>query len=114
MTAATVKNISAGTTETKGRTLEVFGTRRVGLFQLTLSSSYSTGGEAFDPRSFGFDKPVAAVFLTVHSVAASVTRRFEYDYANKKVIGFVTSTGVEIAAGQNLSTILVDVLVISE
>jgi len=114
MTAATVTSVSGSAAQTQGRSEDVFGRRRVGLYRCTLSSSYTTGGEAFNPTSFGFQGPVASVFLTVRSVAASVTRRFEYDFTAKTIIGFVTSTGAEIAAAQNLSTIVVDVLVVGE
>lgn len=108
-----VTGINAGTTRS-GRAEDIWGSRRVGMYQVTMDSSYLTGGELFDPRAFGFDKPVAAVFLSVHSVAAAVTRRFEYDFVNKTIKGVVTSTGAEIASGQDLSTIVIDALVIGE
>lgn len=113
MAASSVTSVNAGVT-TSGRNEDVWGARRVGLYRFTPSTSYPTGGEPFDPRAFGFDKPVASVFLTVRSVAAAVTRRFEYDFAAKTIKAVVTSTGAEVAAAQDLSTVVIDVLVVSE
>ena len=114
MAASSVGSVSAGTTQTAGRAEGVWGRRRTGLYRFTPSTSYPTGGESFNPVSFGFQGPVAAVWLTVRSVAASVTRRFEYDHSAKTIKAVVTSTGAEVAAAQDLSTILIDVLVIGE
>lgn len=113
-TVTVVTDVSGSTAQTTGRQLDVFGARRVGLFRVANTGTYAAGGIAFDPRSYGFDRPVGAVFLTERYVAASATRHFKYDHVNKKIIGYVTSTGVEIANGQDLSTIVFDVLVVSE
>lgn len=113
-TTTTVTNVSGSTAQTTGRTLDDFGARRVGLFRVTNAGTYAAGGIDFDPRSFGFDMPVATIFLSEREVAASVTRHWKYDYVNKKIIGFVTSTGVEIANGQDVSTIVFDALVFGE
>lgn len=113
MAASSVTSVNAGVT-TSGRNEDIWGTRRVGLYRFTPSTSYATGGEAFDPIAFGFQGPVATVFLTVRSVAGAITRRFEYDFAAKKIKAIVTSTGAEVAAAQDLSTVLIDVLVIGE
>lgn len=114
MAASSVTAVSGSAAQTQGRTEDVFGRRRVGLYRFTPSTSYPTGGEPFNPVQFGFQGPVASVFLTVRSVAASVTRRFEYDFAAKTIKAVVTSTGAEVAAAQDLSTVVIDVLVIGE
>jgi hypothetical protein len=113
-TTTTVTNVSGSAAQTDGRQLDVFGARRVGLFRVANAGTYAAGGIAFDPTAFGFDRPVATVFLAEREVAASVTRHWKYDFVNKKIIGFVTSTGVEIANGQDVSTIVFDALVVSE
>lgn len=113
MAASSVSSVDGGVTTT-GRNENVWGSRRVGLYRFTPSTSYPTGGEPFDPRSFGFQGPVGAVFLSVRSVAAAVTRRFEYDHAAKTIKAIVTSTGAEVAAAQDLSTVLIDVWVVGE
>lgn len=114
-TTTVVSNVSGSTAQTAGRQLDVFGARRVGLYRVANTGTYAAGGIAFDPRADGgFDMPVAAVFLAEREVAASVTRHWKYDHVNKKIIGFVTSTGVEIANGQDVTTIVFDVLVVGE
>ena len=113
-TTTTVQNVSASAAQTDGRQVDVFGARRVGLYRVINAGTYAAGGIAFDPTTFGFDRPVAAIWLSEREVAASVTRHWKYDYVAKKIIGFVTSTGVEIAAGQDVSTIQFDALVVGE
>lgn len=113
-TTTVVTSVSGSTAQTAGRQLDVFGARRVGLFRVANTGTYAAGGIDFDPRNFGFDKPVATVFLAEREVAASATRHWKYDFVNKKIIGFVTSTGAEIAGGQDVSTIVFDALVVSE
>lgn len=111
--AVTVTSVNAGVT-TSGRNEDSWGARRVGLYRVTLDNSYLAGGVAFDPRLFGFDKPVAAVFSDVRKVAATVGKSFMYDYVNKKVVATVDSTGVEVANAVDLSTVVIDVIVVSE
>lgn len=106
----TVATLNAGTT-IDGRARDIWGTRTVGLFQVTMDSSYTSGGEAFDPRSYGFDKPVAGVFLSPRYVAAAVGATFQYDHANKKILSFC---GADESGAVNLSTVVLDVIVVSE
>lgn len=104
--------VSTSTGKHKGRNVFVAGNRTFGLYRVTLDSSYDTGGgEAWDPRALGFPQEVAAVFITPRKVAAAVDYVFTYDYANKKI--FATDAGAESGA-DNLSTVVLDILVISE
>lgn len=109
--AVSVTNVSGSTAQTSGRNEDVWGARRIGLYRVTLDSSYTSGGEAFDPRSYGFDRPVAAVFITPQKVTATIDYVFTYDYVNKKI--FATDAGAESGA-DDLSTVVLDILVISE
>lgn len=114
-TVTVISPVGVGTTKTEGRALDAFGARRVGLFRVSNTGTYAAGGIAFDPvADGGFDRPVATVFVTERYVAASDTRHWKYDFVNKKIIGFVTSTGSQIANGQDVSTIVFDVLAVSE
>lgn len=113
-TVTVVTNVSGSTAQVSGRQLDVWGARRVGLFRVANTGTYAGGGIDFDPRSYGFDYPVGTVIVNERYVAASATRHWRYDYVNKKLIGHVTSTGVEIANGQDVSTIVFDVIVVAE
>lgn len=112
--ALTVVPVS-GSVTTSGRNDSVGdGTRRTSFHRLVLDASYPTNGYPYDPKSFGFQGVVGAIFLSPRSVAATVTTRFEYDYVNKKVKAFVTSTGAEVANATNLSTVSIDAFVVGE
>lgn len=111
--AVTVTNVSASGVATGGRNEFVLGERRSALYRVTLSNSYPAGGESFDPNAFGFAWPVATLFLDVRKVAATLGRHFEYDFVNKKIFVYVTSTGVE-AGAVDLSTVIIDCLVVGE
>lgn len=112
--------ITVSTGTTKGRANDVIGARRVTRVRVTLDTSYPTGGYSFDPKSAvngGHNGAVSIVKLFprwVTGATGSTTRRFEYDYTNKKIIGFVTSTGVEIGNAVDVSGVVLDVEVISD
>lgn len=112
--AVSVTAISGSTAQTEGRSEDVWGRRRVGLYRVTMDSSYVTGGEPFDPIAFGFQGPVAAVFISTRKVAVSVDTKFDYDFVNETIFGTVLSTGVQIANATDLSTVVLDVVVVGE
>jgi hypothetical protein len=112
--AVTVSNVSASSVTTGGRNDVQLGERRAVLHRVTFDASYPTGGQPYDPRSFGVNFPVATIFLNVRKVAASVGTEFVYDYVNKKIFAFVTSTGLEVANAVNLSTVVIDAFVVGE
>lgn len=113
-TTTVVTNVSGSAAQTDGRKITTIANRRAGFFRVANTGTYAAGGISFDPRAFGFDYPVAAVWLSERYVAASDTRHWKYDYVNAKIKGFVTSTGAEIANGQDVSTIVFDALVFGE
>lgn len=112
--AVTVTSVFAAV-DTKGRSDDAWGDRRIGLYRVTLQNPYATGGgDPFDPRNFGFQGPLAMVRLSVRYVAGGGMggRHFIYDFVNKKI--FVTnSAGGEVGA-IDLSGVKIDVLAIGE
>lgn len=111
--AVTVTPVCASESRS-GRNEDVWGTRRVGVYRVTFDSSYLTGGEPFDPRAVGFQAPVASVFVTKRHVAASIDWIVQYDFANKTLFVTVGSTGAQVASTTDLSTLVVDVIVVSD
>lgn len=111
--AVSVTPVYAGAV-TSGRSEDVWGARRVGLYRITFDSSYVTNGEPWDPRASGFDKPVASVQPSVRYASASKDWNVQYDHVNAKLVAIVTSTGAEVANATDLSTLVIDVTVLSE
>lgn len=93
------------------------GPRRAAIAKITFDSSYPTGGEAFDPSQLGIEGKPAMVICSPRP-GASTTFIVQYDRANKKLMVFEQS-GVddapfdEVDDTTNLSTLVVDVLVIA-
>jgi len=56
------------------------GTWKVGIADVTMDSSYPTGGEALDPADFGITTPYIVLVGTASGFVA------EWDYTNKKLI----------------------------
>lgn len=106
-------------TVTKGRSNDVWGTRQIGLFRVTFDSSYPTGGEAFDLKAYGFQGPAQAVFVAQRD-PNNAQYVVQYDHDAEKLVAFWVDTTVdgaalaEVANTTNLSTLVVDVLVIGE
>jgi hypothetical protein len=65
---------------------EVWGRRRVALLRIAFSSTYATGGEAFDPKTYGVPDPEVVLFGASDAVTTSLV--FHYDRANKKIMAF--------------------------
>lgn len=75
---------------------------RVGL--LTLSSSYTTGGESLTPAALGLGMVDIILFEppTNATPANDAVSSLKYDYTNSKVLGF-DDEGAEVANGVDLS-----------
>jgi hypothetical protein len=103
---------------TKSYPDEVFGRRSAGLYTVTLDTSYpSPGGYAFDPKAFGFVGVVQHVLISPRFAAGAtgtLTRQFQYDQVNKKIVAIVTSTGVEVANAVDVSGCVLDITVIGD
>lgn len=102
---------------TSGRNEDVWGARRVGLYRIVLSNSAPAGGYTFDPRTYGFDKPVAFIEIHKRLLVANVAKQrygFIYDYVNKKIVPTDATDSYDDASGDDLSTITLDVIVYSE
>ncbi len=71
-------------------------------------ASYSTGGAATDIKtdeSLNADPHKVDVKMQLTSTGAPDADNYaEYDYTAKKIVVFVRTTGVELAAAQNIST----------
>lgn len=75
---------------------------------ITMDSSYATGGEAVTPALFGLGK-----IHTVQVPAVVGSRLAEYDNANSK-IKMYSAVGTEVVAATNLSAVSFRAVVIGE
>lgn len=75
--------------------------------QVTFDNSYPTGGEAVTAADFGLSELDAVVVVGTRAVN---TWRVTYNKAAGKLVAFVNTTGVEVAAAADLSTLVVDVV----
>lgn len=103
---------------TKGRKQDVWGTRRVTLFTVNLGASYVTNGMPCDPKLLaGFVGKVDRVLLFpryASGATGTLTRQFQYDIVNKKIVVIITSTGAENTNAGDVSACVLDVLAISD
>lgn len=109
--------VATGDGVTKGRGNDVWGARRVSLFKVTLDDSYPTGGEAFDPKQFGHVGKTGTVLIFPRyssGATGSIDTTFLYDYTNKKIVAVVGNTGAEVANGTDKSTVVLDIIVLSD
>ena len=116
LAASNVTNVS-GSNETTGRNHDVWGAREVGLYRVTLTSSAPAGGFTFDPKTYGFQGVVAAVRISRHILvanAATMRYLFFYDFVNKKIVPADITDAFDDATGDDLSTVILDVIVIGE
>ena len=77
-----------GSNPATGRNVYVEGNRYVARFQITLPSSWTGAGVAFDPETYGFPYSPAEIKIEPHDVAthkAAPTCILSYDFANKKL-----------------------------
>jgi hypothetical protein len=117
ITASNVTNVSGSSAQTTGRNHDVWGAREVGLYRVTLTNSAPAGGFTFDPKTYGFQGVVAAVFVTKHIlVGSNATMRYQffYDFVNKKIVPADTTDAYDDATGDDLSLVILDVLVVGE
>lgn len=116
LAASNVTNIS-GSNQTTGRNHDIWGAREVGLYRVALTSSAPVGGFTFDPKTFGFQGVVAAVYCSPHILVANAARMrylFFYDFVNKKIVPADITDTFDDANGDDLSTITLDVIVVGE
>lgn len=100
-----------------GRFRDVWGAHEVLLAKVTLTSSAPVGGFSWDPKTFGFEGIPAQVIITPHILVANAARMrylFFYDFVNKKIVPADITDSFDDANGDDLSTIILDVLVVSE
>lgn len=107
------------TTVTPGRSDDIWGRRRVGMYRVTLDTSYETGGYTFDPKAYGFQGVVQVVHCNLR-YGATLNGVPVYDYANKKIVLLTTGTGAtgttmaQPASGVDASSVSIDVTVIGD
>lgn len=111
--AQSVKSVDAGVT-TSGRNEDYWGQRRTALYRVQGPAVAGSSGIAFDPRTVGFDRPVAAVFLTTRKPqSGNDYRAASYDATAKAIIVWDFTDG-DVGTGDDMSALFIDVLVISE
>lgn len=103
------------------RSEDVWGFKRIHLFQVTFDSSYPTGGEVLGLKAAGVPNPSAARFFMSQRAPLTVGYHFAYDRANDKLVVFwADGTAVaaaafpEVANTTDLSALVVDMLVIED
>lgn len=118
--AVSVSTPVGGQSAGLNRAIDTVGTKRVAHFKITAAAgttTYATGGFAFDPRKYGFDKPVARVIVvTEPDLVANVAvlrYRGSYDYVNKAILVFDT-TDADEPNGDDISHVVFNVEVWSE
>lgn len=109
--------LANGSVVATGRIRDVWGAHEVLLAKVTLTASAPAGGFSWDPKTFGFEGTVGAVFITKHIlVGSNATMRYQffYDYVNKKIVPADSTDSFDDANGDDLSLVILDVLVVSE
>lgn len=79
----------------------VVGSRRQVIVDVTLDSSYPTGGYALTPATLGVDG--ATDFI--QAVATTTGHTFSYDYVNSKLLAF--SGGTQVSNATDLSAVVI-------
>lgn len=96
------------------------GRRRVHLAQITLDSSYPTGGEAVDFRNIGVQNDANARYFFQQRGPITGGYVFVYDRTNRKLLVFWVDTTVDgaalaqVADTTDLSAVIVDVFIVEE
>jgi hypothetical protein len=119
--------VATGDGITKGRSVELWGTRRVSVFRVTLDTSYPSNGYAFDPKAFGHQGKVADVLIFPRfssGATGAAGRIFQYDHTNKKILAFqqkdpAAAGGAdiqlpEVGNATSLAAVVLTVLVLSD
>ena len=83
---------------------QTLGTWKFGIADVTMDSSYPTGGESIDPADFGITTPYIVVIDGAQGYTA------EWDYTNSKIIVYLQGvrTGSTAAAGYTNGAVLED------
>lgn len=97
---------------------DVWGTRHIAMVTATFDASYATGGEAFDPASYGI---IGTPFAVLASVRPGTDNAYvvQYDRTNKKLMAFWVDTTVdgaplqEVASTTDLSSLVVDLVIVA-
>lgn len=117
VTATTTSPAAVGSSPTAGRSIYVEGNRYVGRFKVAASSTYVTGGFAWDPGALvGWTFPLAEVWFTPHITAANIAllrMTATYDFVNKKIMLIDQNTAAEPNA-VDISGLAFDVVLVSE
>jgi hypothetical protein len=117
LTNSSSTNLANGANVATGRFRDVWGAHEVLLAKVTLTSSAPVGGFSWDPKTFGFEGTVGAVFITHHILVGSTAVMrylFYYDYVNKKIVPADITDSFDDGNGDDLSLVILDVLVVSE
>ena len=77
----------------------VFGDQKVSFGKLNLSSSYSANGDSFTADQFGFTK----LSRLILNRPIDGLNHYIPDYANKKIEAYISSSGAEVTATDDLS-----------
>ena len=86
---------------------------KIAVFKVTFDNSYTTGGLAFNPASYGISTPIAVIAADASGYS------FEYDYTNKKLKAMfydyansASGPAIEVTAATDLSAVITRVIVI--
>lgn len=103
---------------TSRRSDDIWGSKRVHFFQVTLDNSYATGGKAADFRPYGVQDDANIRVFFGQRAPVNAGYDFVYDRTNRKIVVFggaaAGSAQAEIANATDLSAVVVDILVIED
>lgn len=103
------------------RSEDVWGMKRVHLFQITFDSSYPTGGEVLGLSALGVANRLNARYFVSQRAPLNLGYHFAYDRANDKLVVFWYNGAAvgaeafpEVTNTTDLSAVIVDMLVIED
>jgi hypothetical protein len=91
---------------------DTFGGKLYGVRDYSGPTSYVTGGDAVDPHAFGFPNTITYLDGTIDqtNTYTATGRPLHSDVTAWQLVWTVNSTGLEVAAGTNLSQYTVRLL----
>jgi hypothetical protein len=90
----------------------VAGHSRILVVDLTFSNSYATNGDVLPSNAaLGLDASLEAIFP---QGSGPIAQTLAIDLANRKILAYVRTTGVEVANATNLSAVTIRCLVIGD
>ena len=114
----TISDVS-GTNQTKGRSTDAWGARRVLFLRVVPSNSAPSTGYSLDPEKNGWQKGAQAATVIIephhnssHLLASSCVN-WVYDWVAKKLVP-IDIAGGAVATGTDFSCLTIDVTFISE